>query len=227
MTEDALLTYKISPRVEAFTTMRNARLPYPVLCGHQVHGCQVGVVDRPGLTREDFEGYDALVTDLPLAIGVRTADCIPVLLYDGVQGAVAAIHAGWKGSVQKIVLQTVSTMADRYGTRPQDLRAVVGPGIGFDSFQVGEEVVDRFREAGFPMDLIWRRDGDLVPGTMLGGHHIDLKTANRWLLEQAGIPAGQVAVDGTCTYTDPRFFSARREGSQCGRNINAIRLLTF
>ena len=219
-----LLKYDLGPGVESFTTMRDAALPCPVVIGHQVHGCKVAVVERPGLTREDLEGYDALITNLPVAIGVRTADCIPVLLNDPVHHAVAAIHAGWKGTVLKIVLQTISEMSCVYGTNPLELKAVIGPGISFDSFQVGEEVVRIFRDNGFPMDRIWRWDGSPQYGSMKGGHHIDLKSANGWLLEQAGIPAASILVSEIDTYTDVRFLSARREGQQCGRNINAIRI---
>ena len=222
---NGLLTYQMSDDVEAFTAMRDGVLPYPVLCGHQVHGYNVGVVDREGMTREDFEGFDALVTNLPVAIGVRTADCIPLLLYDPVHKAVAAIHAGWKGTVQKIVHYTLSKMASEYNTRPEDLKAVICPGIGFDSFQVGEEVPQFFKEAGFPFDIIWKWDGCPVPGSMQGGHHVDLKSANRWLLEHAGVLPVNIQVSDICTYTDPRFYSARREGYECGRNINSIRII--
>lgn len=222
---DGLLNYPVSPEVEAFTAGRDARLPYPVLCPHQVHGCRVGVVDREGMTREDFEGYDALVTNLPVAIGVRTADCIPVLLFDPLHKAVAAIHSGWKGTVRKIVPLAISKMESEYRTVPESLLAVVGPGIGFDSFQVGEEVPELFREAGFPLDIIWRWDGAPLPGTMCGGHHIDLKAANRWLLEQSGVLPQNIRVEDACTYSDAGFYSARREGASCGRNINAISLL--
>ena len=113
MADSRLLFYSMGSDVEAFTTTRDAELPYPVLCGHQVHGIKVGIVDREGMTREDFEGYDALITNLSVAIGVRTADCIPVILYDPVRKAVAAIHAGWKGTVRKIVLCAISSMMAR------------------------------------------------------------------------------------------------------------------
>ena len=214
----------IAPGVESFTTMREAALPFHVITGHQVHGCAVAIVDDPSLTREDLEGFDALITNLPVAIGVRTADCIPVLLYDPVNRAVAAVHSGWRGTVGRIALQTISLMGEKYGTRPADLKAVIGPGIGMDSFQVGAEVTSRFRDAGFPMDAIWRYDGCPVPGSMRGGDHIDLKAANRWLLTSCGLEPGNIQVSGICTYCDSRFYSARREGPSCGRNINAIKL---
>ena len=212
--------------VEAFTAGRDAVLPYPVIQGHQVHDCRIAVVDRPDLTREDLEGYDAFVTALPnVAVGVRTADCVPILLYDPVKRVVAAVHSGWKGTVLHIVRKAIDVMSQRFGTDVADLFAEIGPAIGPDSFQVGEEVVDRFQAAGFPMTAIWsfRGPGDGTP--MSGGHHIDLWQANRWLLEQSGVTPGRIHITPLDTFTTPALFSARREGPACGRNINAIKLL--
>ena len=213
------------PGVEAFYTGREAVLPYPVIQGHQVHGSRVAVVDRPGMTREELEGYDAFVTNRPgVAIGVRTADCVPVLLYDPVERVVAAVHAGWKGTVLQISKGVLEAMGQEFCSRPENLLAVIGPSIGPDSFQVGEKVAEKFKEAGFPMDEIWsfRGPGDGSP--MSGGHHIDLWKANRWLLEQLGIPPESIEVLGIDTYTTESLFSARREGVACGRIINAIML---
>ena len=220
-----MLKYDLGPGAEAFTSRRYAALPYPVIQGHQVHDCKVAVIERPGLTREDLEGYDAFVTNLPgIAIGVRTADCVPILLYDPVKRVVAAVHAGWKGTVLHISQKALEVMALKYGTVFSDIRAVIGPAIGPDSFQVGLEVAEKFKVAGFPMDDIWsfRGAGDGSP--MSGGHHIDLFKANRWLLEQAGLLPDNIQVFDIDTFTDNSFFSARREGTQCGRNINAIKL---
>ena len=221
-----LLKYDLGPGVEAFSTRRDAALPYPVIQGHQVHDSRVAVVDRPDLTRADLEGFDAFVTDLPgVAIGVRTADCVPVLLYDPAARVVAAVHAGWKGTVKGITRKAVGVMTQRFGCEPGNLRAVIGPGIGPDSFQVGEEVARHFKDAGFPIEAIWsfRGPGDGSP--MSGGHQIDLFLANRLLLEEAGVPAPNIRVAGIDTFTDGSFFSARREGVQCGRIINSIKLI--
>ena len=220
-----LLRYSLGEGVEAFTTRRDSALPYPVIQGHQVHGTRVAVIDRPGLTREELEGYDAFVCALPgVAFGVRTADCVPVLLYDPVRRVAAAVHSGWKGTVQKIAQKAIALMESDFGCRPADLRAVIGPAIGPDSFQVGPEVVERFREAGFPMPQVWSDRGPGDGSPMSGGHHIDLFRANVWILEQCGVPSADIQVHAIDTFTDPSFFSARREGTSCGRNINAIRL---
>jgi YfiH family protein len=220
-----LLQYRLGAGVEAFTARRDSVLPYPVIQGHQVHGTEVAIIDRPGLTREDLEGYDAFITGIPgIAIGVRTADCTPVLLFDPVHRVIAAVHSGWRGTVSKISQKTVRLMGEVFGTCPADLCGVIGPCIGPDSFQVGEEVVEKFREAGFPMERIWSFQGPKGPKPMSGGHHIDLWKANAWLLEQAGIPPESLHVCGIDSYTTEAYFSASREGVQCGRIINAIKL---
>ena len=222
----ALLSYDLGPGVAAFTTRRDSELPYPVIQGHQVHGTKVAVIDRPDLTREDLEGYDAFITALPgVAIGVRTADCVPILLSDPVHHVIAAVHSGWKGTVLQISRSAISLLEERFGTDPADLRAVIGPAIGPKSFQVGEEVVGKFQEAGFPMSMIGSFDGPGDGTPMSGGHHIDLFQANRWILEECGIRPENIQLHAIDTYRDPAFFSARREGVQCGRNINAIRML--
>ena len=222
---DGLLWYDICEGVKAFSTMRDAVLPYRVITGHQVHGTKVAKVDNPALTRESLEGYDALITNLRgCAIGVRTADCIPILLYDPVRRAAGAVHSGWKGTVGKILLSTMAAMAAEYGTDTENLHAVIGPGISLAGFQVGTEVVQIFRDAGFPMDIICEYQGKPQAGTMAGGYHIDLIRSNRWLLESAGVRPDNIGCAGICTYQDKRFFSARREGQSCGRIINAVRI---
>ncbi len=221
-----LLRYDLGPGVEAFSTRRDSELPYPVVQSHQVHGVRVAVVDRPDLTREDLEGVDALVTALPdCAIGVRTADCVPILLYDPECRVVAAVHSGWKGTVQRISQKTLFLMKQEFGCCPENIRAALGPAIGPASFQVGEEVVQFFKEQNFPLDEIWSFRPGFSSVPMVDGHHIDLFKANRWLLEEAGVPAACIQVAGIDSYTDPAFYSARNEGMDCGRTISSIKLV--
>lgn len=220
-----LLEYGIAEDVQAFSPLRDAVLPYPVLQAHQVHGDRIETVRSYGTTREDLQGVDGLITDLPgLAIAARTADCIPVLMYDPVRKVIAAIHSGWKGTVRRIPAKAVRIMQESYGSNPTDLLAVIGPGIGPESFQVGPEVAQAFSQAGFPMELILSDRGPRIPGTMQGGLHIDLWQANVWTLLQSGLAKDNILVCGIDTYTCPDFFSARREGPACGRIINTIRL---
>ncbi len=220
------LEYDMGEGVRAFTAGRDIELPCPVVQPHQTHSVNVAYVDRPDLTREDLEGVDALVTDLPgVAIGVRTADCVPVLLFDPVHKAVGAAHSGWRGTVNMIVKKTVLEMCRLFGSHPEDIRAVIGPGIGIDSFQVGDDVALVFKESGFPIDRVWSFRGARKEGTMEGGHHIDLKECVRFSLTECGVLQGNITVSDIDTYTDKRFYSARREGASCGRNINAIILI--
>ncbi|MBO7415576.1 MAG: peptidoglycan editing factor PgeF [Bacteroidaceae bacterium] len=220
------MKYNIADNVTAFSTERDEQLPFYVVQPHQVHGTVIKEVTDPMTTREQLEGVDALITNVPgVAISVRTADCIPVLLYDPVHKAIAAVHDGWRGTVQRLSQKVVAEMSRRYGTNPADLKAVIGPGIGPESFQVGQEVVDAFADAGFPMDQILKDCGPKSPteeNPMAGGLHIDLWRANEWLLEQSGVKSIQIA--GICTYKNDRYFSARREGTKCGRIINCIKL---
>lgn len=180
---------------------------------HQVHDCVVRRIDGP--QQGVIEGVDAVMTDVPqLCIGVSTADCIPVLLYDSTHRAVSAVHAGWRGTVLRIVQKAVEAMHNAYGTAPADLQAVIGPGISLDSFEVGDEVYDQFLSAGFDMQPISRRDAKW---------HIDLPMCNRLQLMEAGIPADHIQMTNICTYQQyDRYFSARRLGIQSGRIYTGI-----
>ena len=220
---NGLLRYEIAPEITAFSPLRDAVLPIRVVQAHQVHGDRVAVVTSAGTTREELEGYDALVTDVPgVAIGARTADCIPVLMYDPVHKAVAAVHSGWKGTVVKIAAKTLAVMASKYGTQPKDILAVIGPGIGPDSFQVGPaETWSRLDtdDGGTTctdktiVRLITDR-GPRIPGSMSGGLHIDLPQAVRLTLIRAGVHDPNILISGIDTYTHPGFFSARHHHAQ-------------
>ena len=124
---------------------------------------------------------------------------------------------------KKIAQKTIGLMKSDFGCLPEELRAVIGPAIGPDSFQVGQEVVEKFEEAGFPMSQVWSDRGPGDGSPMSGGHHIDLFKANKWILEESGVR--DIQVFDIDTFTDTSFFSARREGTACGRNINAIKLV--
>ena len=224
------MKYQIADDVIAFSTERDEELPFYVVQPHQVHGTVIKEVVDPMTTRDMLEGVDALVTDVPgVAISVRTADCIPVLLYDPVHRAVAAVHDGWRGTVQRLSQKVIDFMYERYGTNASDLKAVIGPGIGPESFQVGQEVVDAFAEAGFPMDQILKDCGPKVPtedNPMNGGLHIDLWRANEWLLKFCGVLEGNIQITGICTFQkNELFYSARREGIKCNRTVTAIKVI--
>lgn len=211
----------------AFTAGRDCPLPCPVVQAHQVHGTRVAVVTSGATTRDELEGYDALTTNVPgVTIGVRTADCVPVLLHDPVRHAVAAVHSGWRGTVADVLGQAIATMHAVWQTDARDLVAVIGPSISPESFQVGQEVADAFARQGFPMQRLLTDEGPRQEGTMHGGLHIDLWAACQWLLMRAGVAESHIHTTRQCTYLQSDlFYSARREGNRHdARNITAIGL---
>ena len=184
-----------------------------LLMPHQVHKAEIAVVDEQ---RDiDLEGYDALMTNVEdVCIGVSTADCIPVLLYDPRQRAVCAVHAGWRGTVMRIVEQSIARMTEVYGTNPADLIAQIGPGIHLESFEVGDEVYQAFEDAGFPMEKISKK---------YEKWHLDLPECNRLQLIAAGVPDAHISVSPVCTYMQAdTYFSARRLGIESGRIFTGI-----
>ncbi len=190
----------------------------------QVHGCGVAIVDHHflNLSLDDrkvaVSQADALLTDIPeVCIGVTTADCVPVLLYDPVKRCIAAIHAGWRGTVQHIVSLTVRRMVAHFGVSPSDIYAAIGPSISCEQFEVGDEVYDAFKSS-------YANVGKLsVRHPVTGKYHIDLWQANRIDLCDAGVPATHIEIAGLCTKAhSDRFFSARALGVKSGRFISGI-----
>ena len=210
----------ISRNREALCSLLDIDAAHLVL-PHQVHQTRVARVDAslPGLSpaerQQSLEGADAVMTAVPgLCIGVSTADCIPLLVYDPRQHAACAIHAGWRGTVQRIVGAALSAMAAAYGSRPADLLVQIGPGISRDSFEVGDEVYEAFREAGFCMAAISERRSKW---------HIDLPACNRLQLLEAGVTEQHVRLSPVCTFKQAdSYFSARRLGINSGRIFTGI-----
>lgn len=188
---------------------------------HQMHLTKVAKIDAAFLSlndadKQDFlEGVDALMTNLRgVCIGVSTADCIPVLLYDSEHHAVCAIHAGWRGTVKRIVVKAIEVMAEAYGTQPRQLVAQIGPGIHLDSFEVGNEVYDEFQQAGFDMQSISIKKEKW---------HIDLPECNRQQLVNSCVLEENITVSPVCTFLQAAdYFSARRLGINSGRIFTGI-----
>lgn len=207
-----MIRYTTPTNIKAFTTEREDAMPEGIILPVQPHSCNVAVARE---SQAEYPDTDALVTDKAgVMIGIRTADCVPVLLYDDVRRVVAAVHAGWRGTVGGITHKAVDVMVSDFGCRPTDIHAIIGPSISPEAFEVGNEVVEQFMLAGFPDDIVLRN---------YPKHHIDLWKANQWLLTEAGVPAEQIEVARLCTYTNTnRFFSARREGIGTGRLVSGI-----
>ena len=221
------LYFRFAEGVELFSTMKDTELPYVVIQSHQIHSNRIAIITDPTVTRDQLQGIDALITNLRgCAIGARTADCVPVLLYDTNHKVIASIHSGWKGTVLKIVQCTITKMNDVFGTMPIDIKAFIGPSISADCFQVGSEVVDAFSQSGFPMKRILKDMGIKEQDNIYSGIHIDLWEANKWLLEDAGVLPQNIEVARICTYQNELFPSARRErNNKCERIINSIKLI--
>jgi YfiH family protein len=186
----------------------------------QVHGAEVLAPARAS-DREAAEDADAVVThDANLLLTVRVADCVPLLIADTHRGAVAAVHAGWRGTSAGIAQRAVERLATLYGSRPSDLVAAAGPAIGACCYRVGDELRQDFSEHGWPDRSLaaWFRDGDD------GALRLDLSRANRDQLEEAGVPRSAVLVSRLCTACHPGWFpSYRREGPRAGRMAAYIR----
>lgn len=221
-----MLTYNLGNRIEAFTTDRTIGRKIPgVVYPHQTHTDKIYTISSDffllSLTERKaaLEGVDALISDAKnIIMGISTADCIPVIVYDPVHHAAAAIHAGWKGTRLRIVTKTLQEMQKVYDTNPSDCAAAIGPGISQDSFEVGQEVVDAFVEAGFEMT-------DYV--IMKKKPHIDLKALNKYQLTSMGVKDENIIVSDIDTFTNVDYFSARREQHgdiKCGRILSGFML---
>ena len=185
---------------------------------------------------------DALLTREPgLLLVVQTADCVPILLADTKRRAVAAIHAGWRGTLRRIAAKTLGRMQMEFGTRPEDVIAALGPGIGRCCYEVGSDVARDFH-AQFPNARDWfdgpfdalatgENDPNWLPWLTMKppGHqppplraHLDLIAANRAILAEAGVPLRRISSSGYCTACrNDLFFSYRRERTT-GRLMAAI-----
>lgn len=235
--KDAYATFNCSPFSgdEMENVRRNQELlfeatsvkPSELIIPHQTHGVRNLVIDRTFLSLPEeercgrLEGIDALMTDVPgYCICISTADCIPILLYDKRHQAIAAVHAGWRGTVNFIVGHTLERMRSVYGTSGEEVVACIGPGISLESFEVGYEVYEAFRLNSFDMSRISRRNADT------GKYHIDLWETNRQQLLDFGVPSAQIEVAGICTYIHhEEFFSARRLGIASGRILSGIKII--
>jgi polyphenol oxidase len=166
----------------------------------QIHSALALAANQPGCAGEG----DALLTaSRGLPLSVRTADCYPILLADTKNRAVAAVHAGWRGTAGRVVVETIAKMRAQFGTSPADIVAAIGPGIGVCCYEVGAEV-------------------GLLFG-LEGAGRIDLAAANRRQLTDAGVEEPHIDVFGACTFCEAgRFHSFRREKEQAGRMISYI-----
>jgi YfiH family protein len=168
----------------------------------QIHSTRTLVADR---TEGCVGEGDALLTGAPnVTVSVRTADCLPVLMVDSNHRVVAAVHAGWRGTADGVVVEALRQMWKEFGTRPADVVAAIGPGIGKCCYEVGDEVARRFGSTHRT--------------------HIDLAAENARQLELEGVASESISVAGLCTFCDARFYSWRRDRESAGRMISYVRM---
>ncbi len=225
--------------------------PMQLVTLRQVHSGVVRVLRSGGQQLATPDGRaicrgDGMMTDVPgLLLGIGTADCVPVLVADRRQRAVAAFHAGWRGTLGRIVERGIGAMRLEYGSRPADLMAAVGPAIGSCCYAVGEEIQHEFESQFayapelfsevYDSDPVRDRYPLLFLTARAPGHsnigpqiHLDLAEANRRQLLDAGVPSQQITMLGECTactrddHGERRYFSHRAERGFAGRMLSAI-----
>jgi YfiH family protein len=183
---------------------------------NQVHGDTVVIVDDHNYQGVKTTEADAMITSTPgIAIGVETADCVPILLIDPTVPAVAAVHAGWRSTVKNIVRKAVMVMHDRFGSDPTKLIAAFGPAIGPECYEVDGPVMGSVREA-FPfwMDVAYPRGH--------GKWSLDLVKANRMELLQAGVEVKNIHSLGMCTSCRRDLFYSFRAEGRTGRMLSIV-----
>jgi YfiH family protein len=188
----------------------------------QVHGGEILIIDDDpdvkAVKGRDFP-FDGIITARPgIAIGIKTADCVPVFFIDPVKPIIGAVHAGWKGTSLSIAARAVDLLVTRFGSDSKDIRAVIGPAIGPCCYEVDRRVFESMKHLP-GRDLLFK-EGDNEGKWML-----DLGAANRFQLEERGIPTGNICSADLCTSCQrDTFFSHRGDGGGTGRQLNFIML---
>lgn len=186
----------------------------------QTHSDHVELVDSSNQA-EMIADTDAVITNEPgIFMCVQTADCVPILLYDPQKKVVAAIHAGWKGTVSKIAQKAIIKMTEKYGSNPEDIIAGIGPSIHMHAYEVGPEVVEL-------VNANFNNTGVLLkPSLNEGRAYLDLWEANKTVLIESGLSEENIEVMGLCSFEHADlFYSARRDGVDTGRMVSGIRLV--
>jgi len=176
----------------------------------QVHSADVVCADAPRKMDESYQKADIILTDKPeVTLFMRFADCVPILVHDPVKGVVGLSHAGWLGTVRDVAGVTVDAMRERYDSNPADVIACIGPSIGPDHYEVGEDVIAQVKQT-------FDTDANMMLPLHGERTHFDLWKANQYLLERAGV--NQIELAGICTacHTDD-WFSHRAEKGRTGR----------
>lgn len=195
-----------------------------LVASHQVHESEVHVAGREDrgkgiLKKSDITGKDALITaEKGVALITYYADCVPLFFLDPVTPAVGLAHAGWRGTVKKVGMKTVEKMVEVFGTPVEKLLCGIGPCIAGSCYEVGENVVEKFKDAFECWETLVEDRGD-------GRWLLDLVKANKRQLEDAGVRPENITVSGFCTHCRPDlFYSYRRDRGMTGSLAAVIEL---
>ena len=184
----------------------------------QTHTRSVALIsDMPP---DELRDTDGIITNIRgICLCGQTADCVPLLFYDPVKHVVAAVHAGWRGTVGLIAKEAVQLFKFHFSSSSRDLRVIIGPSIGPEKYEVGKEVVEEVRKTiPFPEMSLKKLSS--------GKHRFNLWEANRQILLECGVLNRNIEITGYCTYSEnDSFFSARREGIDTGRLVSGIMLV--
>jgi polyphenol oxidase len=213
--DELVSVLKNREKISSFLNIKVDKLFIPRQCHTRNHK----IIYKTTVTDELAE-TDALITNIKgHALAILAADCVPILLYDPVRQVIAAIHAGWKGTVLNIVSSTVGSMKQNFNCLPENIIAAIGPCISVEQYEVDEDVASQFNK------LFNNNSAITVPGKKIAKSNINLKEANRQLLIQQGVKPENIEVSDSCTFSQPDlFFSARRDGNKCGRFASIIML---
>jgi polyphenol oxidase len=178
------------------------------------------VAEIYGLPEEELEETDALVTNQPgICLCVQTADCVPILLFDPKQNAVAAIHAGWRGTVKKITREAIQKMQTSFHSSMEEIHAVIGPSIGPEVYEVGDEVAEAVQKNIPNAEKTIHKNAS-------GKFHFNLWEANRQILLDCGLVSENIEILSECTFQQTeKYYSARRDGIETGRLVSGIMLV--
>lgn len=185
----------------------------------QIHGTSGMVVskNKASTIRSFANKGDFLLTKAKhVGLGVMTADCLPIVLYDNVNNAIGIIHAGWKGSVSGIAIKAVKEMEETFSTKQQNLQIFFGPSAKVCCYNVGNEIIERVEQFAFARNVLQKRQEKVF---------FDLPQFNRLLLESTGVRREAIQLGyNLCTMCDEKFYSYRRHGKQAGRQMTIVSL---
>jgi len=184
--------------------------PESIFDAWQVHSADVVCVDAPRNASEPYHKADIILTDKPeVTLFMRFADCVPIMFHDPNKGVIGISHAGWMGTVRNVAGATVNAMCNEYGSNPSDIVACIGPSIGPDHYEVGDDVISQASQ-------LFGEDSKLVLQPREQKIHFDLWKANHLLLEKAGVTKIELAGICTACHTND-WFSHRAEKGMTGR----------